>query len=97
MAVKGNLKDIGLTSLISINCNEMNQARLSIMNQGKQAAVFFNEGNIVHAELDSHEGDGKKGILTWSRGSKRQNRLSIHRGLASYWKGCNASTKGMRV
>lgn len=69
MAVKGNLKDIGLTSLISINCNEMNQARLSIMNQGKQAAVFFNEGNIVHAELDSHEGeDVLYELLQWEEG-----------------------------
>ena len=69
MAVKGNLKDIGLTSLISINCNEMNQARLSIMNQGKQAIVFFNDGNIVHAELDSQEGeDVIFELLRWEEG-----------------------------
>lgn len=69
MAVKGNLKDIGLTSLISINCNEMNQARLSIMNEGKQATVFFNDGNIVHAELDSHEGeDVLFELLRWEEG-----------------------------
>ena len=69
MPVKGNLKDIGLTSLISINCNEMNQARLSIMNHGKQAVIFFNEGNIVHAELDSQEGeDVLFELLQWEEG-----------------------------
>lgn len=69
MAVKGNLRDISLTSLISINCNEMSQARLSITKQGKQAEVFFDAGNIVHAELDSLEGEeAMYELLHWEEG-----------------------------
>jgi hypothetical protein len=69
VAVKGNLRDISLTSLISINCNEMSQARLSVTKQGKQASVFFDEGNIVHAELDSMEGEEAiYKLLQWEEG-----------------------------
>ena len=30
MAVKGNIQDMSLTGLISVNCNEGNQARLHL-------------------------------------------------------------------
>lgn len=69
MAVQGNLKDMSLTSLISINCNEMNQARLSIKNHGQEATLFFEDGNIVHSALDSQEGDEViYALLTWEEG-----------------------------
>ncbi len=69
MAVQGNLKDMSLTSLISINCNEMNQSRLSIKYQGQEATLFFEDGNIVHSALDSQEGDEViYTLLTWEEG-----------------------------
>ena len=69
MTVKGNLRDISLTSLISINCNEMSQARLSITKQDKQAVIFFDVGNIVHAELDLTEGEAAiYELLHWEEG-----------------------------
>lgn len=69
MAVQGNLKDISLSSLISINCNEMNRARLSIVKSGQQALVYFDEGNIVHAELDTREGEEVLfELLSWREG-----------------------------
>lgn len=69
MAVQGNLKDISLTSLISINCNEMNRACLSLLKSGQKALIYFDEGNIVHAELDAQEGEEVLyEVLGWSDG-----------------------------
>ena len=70
MAVQGNLIDISLSSLISINCNEMNQARLQIINRDKEGTLFFDEGDIVHMTLGSQEGeDVIFELLTWEDGT----------------------------
>lgn len=69
MAVKGDLQDMNLTNIISINCNERNQARLFIRNREREAVVFFEDGQIVHANLDSQTGeDVIYEILTWDEG-----------------------------
>lgn len=69
MALKGDLKDMSLSSLISINCNEMNRARLTIRHQGREAALFFADGNIAHVVLDSQEGEEAiYELLTWEEG-----------------------------
>jgi len=60
---------MSLASLISINCNEMNQARLLVRHQEREATLFFEDGNIVHASLDSREGaDAVYELLTWGEG-----------------------------
>lgn len=70
MAVQGNLIDISLSSLISINCNEMNQARLQVKNQDQEGTLFFDEGDIVHMTLGSQEGeDVIFELLTWEDGT----------------------------
>ncbi|TKJ28270.1 MAG: hypothetical protein CEE40_11895 [Chloroflexi bacterium B3_Chlor] len=70
MAVKGDLRDMDLSSIISINCNEMNQARLLIRNEGREATVFFQDGNIVHMSLDSLEGEEViYELLAWDDGT----------------------------
>jgi predicted regulator of Ras-like GTPase activity (Roadblock/LC7/MglB family) len=70
MAVQGNLIDISLSSLISINCNEMNQARLLVKHQDQEGSVFFDEGDIVHMTLGSQEGeDVIFELLTWEDGT----------------------------
>ena len=69
MAVKGDLKDISLASLISINCNEMKQARLRVMHEGQQASLFFDGGNVVHAVLGTQVGEEPiYEVLTWEEG-----------------------------
>ncbi len=69
MALRGDLKDMSLSSLISINCNEMNQARLVIRNQGQEGALLFEDGNIAHLVLDSQEGEELiYELLTWEEG-----------------------------
>lgn len=69
MAVQGNLEDISLSSLISVNCNEMNKARLLLKREDDEASVYFEEGNIVHAILNSLEGeDVLYKLLRWNEG-----------------------------
>jgi predicted regulator of Ras-like GTPase activity (Roadblock/LC7/MglB family) len=69
MAVKGNLQDMGLIHIITINCNEQKKARLLIRNTGREAAVFFEDGKVVHANLDSQKGeDVIYEVLTWKEG-----------------------------
>jgi hypothetical protein len=69
MAVQGNLKDIGLSSLISVNCNEMNKAHLLVRRQDEQASIYFEDGNIVHASMNNLEGeDVLYKLLHWEDG-----------------------------
>ena len=68
--VRGNLRDLGLASIISINCNEMNRACLQIRHQGRLAAIYFEDGTIVHATLDGQEGkEVVYELLGWKDGS----------------------------
>ncbi len=70
MAVQGNLIDISLSSLISINCNEMNQARLHVKHRDQEGTLFFDEGDIVHMTLGAQEGeDVIFELLTWEDGT----------------------------
>ena len=67
--VRGNLREMSLTSIVSINCNERNQARLRIRRKGRDAVLFFEDGQIVHMALDSQEGkEVIYKLLTWEEG-----------------------------
>lgn len=67
--VRGNLRDFSLTSLISVTCNERNQARLLIRHGNQEAALFFEDGNIVHMTLNGHEGEEViYEVLAWEGG-----------------------------
>ncbi|MEA3459280.1 MAG: DUF4388 domain-containing protein [Chloroflexota bacterium] len=69
MAVSGDLKDLSLTDIIQVNCNERNQARLVVRHHGKEAAIFFEDGNIVHMELGDQEGEEVMyELLRWEEG-----------------------------
>ncbi|HUW97023.1 MAG TPA: DUF4388 domain-containing protein [Anaerolineae bacterium] len=70
MAVGGDLQDMDVSSIITVNCNQMNQARLQIWHWGSKACVFFEAGNIVHMTLDSQEGEEViSELLSWSDGT----------------------------
>lgn len=67
--VRGNLRDFSLTSLISVTCNEHHQARLLIRRGNQEAALFFEDGNIVHMSLNGHEGEEViYTVLAWEEG-----------------------------
>ena len=68
-AVRGNLRTLSLSSIVQINCSERNQAHLRIRHQGQEASLFFEDGEIAHAELGSQVGeDAIYEILTWEEG-----------------------------
>jgi predicted regulator of Ras-like GTPase activity (Roadblock/LC7/MglB family) len=70
MAVKGNLDDISLSSLITLCCYEKKQICLSITHGEREAALFFKDGKIIHAALDSQEGEELIAeLLSWKEGA----------------------------
>jgi FixJ family two-component response regulator/predicted regulator of Ras-like GTPase activity (Roadblock/LC7/MglB family) len=89
-AVQGNLRDLALTSIISVNCNEHNQAELVIRRQGRVGIIYFDGGRIVHAILDGQEGEGAiYELLSWEDGSfsLRQNTPAPKRTIQAEWTG----------
>ncbi|RMH63207.1 MAG: DUF4388 domain-containing protein [Calditrichaeota bacterium] len=57
MALIGNLKDIKLPSLIQLNCMEHNTAKLTIERAGKFGFIYFENGQVTHAEYDPFLGE----------------------------------------
>ncbi len=57
MALVGNLKDLKLHSLIQLNCMERNTAKLTIENGGKYGFIYFDGGQVVHAEFEPEVGE----------------------------------------
>jgi predicted regulator of Ras-like GTPase activity (Roadblock/LC7/MglB family) len=57
MALVGNLKDIKLPTLVQLNCMEKNTAKLTIDHAGKFGIIYFQDGQIVHAEFDPDIGE----------------------------------------
>ncbi|MCK5076638.1 MAG: DUF4388 domain-containing protein [Calditrichia bacterium] len=63
MALIGNLKELKLPNLIQLNCLERNTAKLTVIgNNNKVGVIYFDNGEIVHAELDPFIGE--KAIYT---------------------------------
>lgn len=68
-ALEGNLQIMSLASIIQINCEERNQAHLTLNHLGKLGAIFFNNGEIVHAETGDLVGDEAiYSLLGWEEG-----------------------------
>ncbi|MGD9487093.1 MAG: DUF4388 domain-containing protein [Calditrichaceae bacterium] len=57
MALVGNLKDLKLPSLIQLNCMERNTAKLTIERGGKFGFIYFENGQVVHAEFEPEIGE----------------------------------------
>lgn len=57
MALVGNLKDLKLPSLIQLNCMERNTAKLTIEHGSKYGFIYFENGQVVHAEFDPDIGE----------------------------------------
>lgn len=57
MALVGNLRDLKLPSLIQLNCMELNTAKLTIDRAGKFGFIYFEEGQLVHAEFEPEIGE----------------------------------------
>ena len=70
MALVGNLKDLKLPSLIQLNCMERNTAKLTIEHGSKYGFIYFENGQVVHAEYDPDVGeDAVTKLMTLYSGS----------------------------
>lgn len=71
-ALEGDLQLMSLASIIQINCEERNQAQLLLNLQGEEGIIYFNEGEIIHAEAGDLSGDeAVYTLLNWESGSFR--------------------------
>jgi predicted regulator of Ras-like GTPase activity (Roadblock/LC7/MglB family) len=57
MALVGNLRDLKLPNLIQLNCMERNTAKLTVEHAGKYGIIYFQDGQIAHAEYDPDIGE----------------------------------------
>lgn len=69
-ALEGNLQMMSLASIIQINCEERNQAQLTLNHLGKLGTIFFNNGEMVHAKTGDLIGDEAiYAMLGWEEGT----------------------------
>ncbi len=70
MGMHGNLHDMAIADLIQINCQDRKSARLEIKHGRDTAAVYFRDGNVVHAVLGDASGEEVLfHILGWEEGT----------------------------
>ncbi len=68
--LKGELQEISLVDLIQVTCNDKTQSRLAVLGEEGEASLYFDGGEIVHAELGELSGkDALFKVLRWSQGS----------------------------
>jgi hypothetical protein len=72
MPVEGDLKELDLSSVIQVICTERRRAALVVRRRGEEGAIFFDDGEIVHAILGPLEGEeAVYQLLCWKDGSFR--------------------------
>jgi len=68
--LEGNLQMMSLASIIQINCEERNQALLTLNHLGEGGTIFFKNGEMVHAETGDLVGDEAiYSLLSWEEGT----------------------------
>jgi predicted regulator of Ras-like GTPase activity (Roadblock/LC7/MglB family) len=70
MSMQGQLRDMGVAELIQHTCQDAKTARLALDSGGKQAVLFFEGGEVVHAAQGELQGEPViYAVLNWSEGS----------------------------
>jgi DNA-binding response OmpR family regulator len=66
---QGKVFDVQLTDIIQMNCLGRLTTALVITRNGEKGVIYFNEGEIIHAECGERKGsDAFYRILTWDEG-----------------------------
>ena len=69
-ALEGNLGMMSLASIVQINCEERNQSQLRLNYQGRSGVIYFNDGEMVHAETSEKTGEeAVYELLSWEDGA----------------------------
>lgn len=72
MALQGSLQDMSVADLIQHNCQEGRTARIDLRHttDGRSAAMFLEQGQIVHAESQGESGEEVVyRVLAWAEGT----------------------------
>jgi predicted regulator of Ras-like GTPase activity (Roadblock/LC7/MglB family) len=79
MPLEGSLKDLSLANLIQLNCQEMNEVKITLEYLGKEGIIFCSGGNMVHAATGSLTGEeAVYELLRWNGGTFRvQNGITL--------------------
>jgi len=79
VAIKGDLQDMSLASLMQMLCLDQRKATLVLKHsQADQDAIFFDNGRIVHAEVGSLIGEAAVyHLLGWGDGTFEMNEQQI--------------------
>jgi predicted regulator of Ras-like GTPase activity (Roadblock/LC7/MglB family) len=88
MALEGSLKELSLTNIIQLNCNEMNTATVGLTHEGQEGLICFADGAIVHAAVGDLTGEeAVYELLSWDDGTfvVRQGEATPHRSISSNW------------
>ena len=68
--MQGSLKDMSVPDLIQHTCLDRKQARLTLQSDGREAILFFDQGEIVHARQEDIEGEEViYRIIDWQEGT----------------------------
>ena len=67
--VSGSLADMGFTDMVQILCAGNRTIQLSLTGPSGTGSVFIREGDVIHAQTDSVEGDGAfYAMMHWKEG-----------------------------
>ena len=71
-ALEGTLRLMSLASIVQINCEERNQAQLILNHQGNTGSIYFQDGEMIHAEVNEITGEeAVYELLSWENGTFR--------------------------
>ncbi|MBN1179131.1 MAG: DUF4388 domain-containing protein [Anaerolineae bacterium] len=88
MGLRGNLEEIYIADLIQLNCQSGVQARLTANRDDQQIAVYFEDGQIVHAQAGRVTGnDAVYALVAWDSGTfeVEQNVVAPERTITMPW------------
>ena len=70
MSMQGQLRDMGVAELIQHTCQDAKTARLDLDSGGRQAVIYFEGGEVVHAAQGELQGEPViYAVLNWGEGS----------------------------
>ena len=70
LPLQGILRDMGVLDLVQHACQEGKVSRLTVEHDGRTAAVFFEAGQVVHAELGDGQGaEAFFELMAWTEGA----------------------------
>jgi len=72
MATEGDLKEIGMASLVQMICLENYQATLLVKRDREEGIICISEGDVIHAQTGSFIGElAFYRLLSWKKGTFR--------------------------